>query len=199
MIIFHDVEQNSPEWLAVRLGKFTASTFDDLFSAKSTVGYKKAISKVVYERLTGLEYSFYSNKRMDAGHEIELLAAEHYQLETFNELLPGGFFEYNEFVGASPDRRIANQNGGVEYKSRDPHIYFEYIDKGLLPAVNKWQVYGQLLCTGFDFIDYMPYCSPFLKTKIIRVERDETILNELKEKLDESIEVVKLMIEKYRP
>jgi hypothetical protein len=199
MIKFHDVEQNSEEWDAVRLGKFTASSFSDLFMKPDTLGYKKAISNVVYQRISGKTYDLnYSSKRMDAGHELELLAREHYELTTFETILTGGFYEFNEWVGASPDGRIEGKNAGVEFKSRDPHIYFEYLETGKLPNVNKWQVYGQLLCCDFDYIDYMPYCDPSLKTLIIRVERDETILKELENKLLESIEIVKKQIDKYK-
>ena len=195
---FIDIEQNSEEWDGVRLGKFTASTFSDLFADTKTAAYNKAIAKVVYERITGEAYAFYyTNKRMEAGHDLENLAREHYELLTFNTILNGGFFRYSDFVGCSPDGRIEGENGGVEYKSRDPHVYFEYLKSGKLPSTNKWQVHGQILCCDFDFIDYMPYCHPNLKTLIIRVERDETILNQLKEKLEESIEIVKQQIKIY--
>ena len=40
---FYDIEQNTPEWLELRKGKFTASTFKDLFSKPTTVSYEKAI------------------------------------------------------------------------------------------------------------------------------------------------------------
>ncbi len=197
MIKFFDVEQNTEDWEALRLGKFTASTFNDLFMKPDTIGYKKAIARVVYERITGKPYGFgYTNSRMEAGHELENYAREHYEMITFNEVKPGGFFQYNEFVGCSPDGRV-EKNGGVEFKSRDPHIYFEYLDSGKLPNINKWQVYGQLFCTGFDWIDYMPYCHPNLKTLIIRVEPDNKIFEEIRLKLDESIEIVQKMIQKY--
>ena len=140
----------------------------------------------------------FSTKRMELGHELEILAREHYEMLTFNDVSNGGFYEYNEWVGCSPDGRIIEENGGVEFKSRDPHIYFDYLKRGTLPSTNKWQIYGQLLCCGFDYVDYMPYCNPLLKTKIIRIERNESILNELKDKLNESIEIVKRMINEAR-
>jgi len=197
-MIFHDVEQNTEEWLALRLGKFTMSTLGDLFMTPDKIGYKKAIAKVVYERITGTSYASYSNARMDAGHELENMAREHYENQTFSEVLPGGFFELSEFVGCSPDGRIKYQNGGVEFKSRDPHIYFEYLETGKLPTTNKWQVYGQLYVCGFDFIDYMPYCHPNLKTLIIHVEPDKEIFKLIEDKLGESIEIVKRKIEIFK-
>lgn len=197
MVKFYDIDQNSEEWDAVRLGKFTASTFSDLFQKPDSIGFQKAIGKVVYEKITGESYGYFSNSRMNAGHAIENLAREHYELNTFTDILNGGFFELNEWIGCSPDGRVLPK-GGVEFKSRDPHVYFEYLEKGTLPNVNKWQVYGQLYVTGWDWIDYMPYCHPNLKTLIIRVYPEQKIFNELKLKLDEAIEIASNRIKKFK-
>jgi hypothetical protein len=192
-IKFFDIEQNSEEWGNIRLGKFTASTFDDLFKEPSSVGYKKAISKIAYERVTGESYDHFTSKRMEAGHDLENLARQHYEACTFNDVLNGGFWALNDWVGCSPDGRV-EPKGGVEFKSRDPHIYFEYVKNGKLPTVNMWQVYGQLYVTGWDWIDYMPYCHPKLKTLIIRVEPDVKIFKQLDEKLEQCIEAAEKQI-----
>jgi hypothetical protein len=197
---FHEVDQNSEEWDELRLGKFTASIFNDLFMKPDLLGFKKAIAKVTYEKITGESYGHFSTKRMEAGHELENLAREHYEMQTFNEVLPGGFFELNEWCGCSPDGRILTNEGlGItEFKSRDPHIYFEYIETGKLPSVNMWQVYGQLWVTGALFCDYMPYCHPNLKTLIIRVFPEEEKFKQLSDKVKECIEIVKTKIEKFK-
>lgn len=195
---FYDIDQNSEDWDELRLGKFTASTFSDLFMKPDTLGFQKAIAKVAYERITGTSYASYSNKRMDLGHELEILAAEHYELNTFTELENGGFYERSEWIGCSPDRKVKGQYGGVEFKSRDPHIYFEYLETGKLPLSNLWQVYGQLWVTEWDWIDYMPYCSPKLKTKIIRIYPDKEKFDMLESKLVECIKLVQTKIDKYK-
>jgi len=200
MAIFHDIIQNEDTWLQKRLGVFTASSFSDLFMTKDKIGYKKAISKVVYERITGESYEHYSNARMNVGHDLEILAKEHYEMQTFCKISNGGFFEYNEWIGASPDGCVKdnNLNGLVEFKSRDPHIYFEYLETGKLPPVNKHQVYGQLWVSGYDFLDYMPYCSPKLKTLIIRVYPDKEIFDQLENKLIECIKEATALINKFK-
>ena len=50
---FHNIEQNSEQWDNLRLGKFTASTFGDLFMAPTTLGYKRTLARIAYERITG--------------------------------------------------------------------------------------------------------------------------------------------------
>jgi hypothetical protein len=198
MIIHHAIEQNGEEWDALRLGKFTASTFSDLFMTKTTAGYKKAIIKVAYERVTGESEEQYNNKWMQRGHEKEPFAVENYELFSFNTCEPCGFYEYDEFTGASPDRKIIGLNGGCEFKCPSFQVYNEFLETDKLPKDYFWQIHGQLLCTGWDFIDYMPYSHPNLKQILIRVERDELILERLKSQLNESIQEVKQMIERIK-
>lgn len=197
-MIYHDIDQNSEEWLELRRGKFTASTASDLFMDKKTAGYRNAIIKVAYEIVTGESEESYSNKWMQRGHEREPIAAENYELLTFNTTEVCGFFEYNEYIGASPDRKIVGQNGGCEFKCPSFQVYNEYLETQKLPKSYFWQVHHQLLCTGWDFIDYMPFSSPKLKQILIRVERDESIQNMLLDKLNECIEEVKVLVERIR-
>jgi len=199
-MIHHDIDQNSEEWDALRLGKFTASTFSDLFMAKTTKGYQNAIIKVAYERVTGENEESYSNKWMQRGHEKEPFAVENYELFSFNTCEPAGFYEYDEFTGASPDRKIVGMNGGCEFKCPSFQMYDEYLRTGKLPKDYYWQIIGQLLCTGWDFIDYMPYSSPRLKQILIRIERAEYegAIDQLKAKLAECIEEVKILIERIK-
>ena len=68
---FYDIDQNSDDWADLRRGKFTASTFADLFMDKKTATYQKAIIKVAYEIVTGESEESYSNKWMQRGHEKE--------------------------------------------------------------------------------------------------------------------------------
>lgn len=195
MIKFHDIDQNSEQWDEVRRGKFTASSFSDLFMDKKTAGYQKAIIKVAYERVTGESEEFYSNKWMQRGHEKEPIAVENYEMLTFNTTENGGFYEYSDFIGASPDRKIVGQNGGIEIKCPSFQVYHEYLETKKIPKAYFWQIHGQLLCTGWDFIDYMPFSSPYLKQILVRVERDQDILNQLVERLEMCVEEVKKMIE----
>lgn len=195
---FYNIEQNDEAWNELRMGKFTASTFSDLFAKKDTATYQKAIIKVAYERITGESEEFYSNKWMQRGHEREPLAREHYELVTFETLQNGGFYEYNSFVGASPDAKVKGKKGGCEFKCPSFQIYHEYLETGKLPRSYFWQVHGQMLCTGWDFIDYMPYSSPKLKLIITRIEKDMLVQEQLLENLSEATKAVKAMMNRIR-
>jgi hypothetical protein len=198
MIKFYDIDQNSEDWDLLRLGKFTASTFGDLFCKKDSATYQKAIVKVAYERVTGESEESFSNKWMQRGHEKEPFAVENYELFTLNDTENGGFYQYNDFIGASPDRKIVGVNGGCEFKCPSFQMYNEYLETKNLPKNYFWQVHGQLLCTGWDFIDYMPFSSPKLKQILTTVERDQSILDQLEERLNEAIKEATILIERIK-
>lgn len=196
-----DISQNSEDWDILRCGKLTASMFGDLFAKKETKTYQDVITKVAFERVVNKQQINFSTKWMEYGHETEPEAAENYCIETFNEVENAGFWQINDFVGASPDRKIVAENGGCEFKCPSFSTYREYLSNVekhktvKLPSNYYWQVHGQLLCTGWDYIDYMPYVSPNLKQILTRVYRDESILLQLIEKIKEALEDVNILVD----
>lgn len=195
---FHNIDQNSEDWDDLRRGKFTASSFSDLFMDPKTKGYNDAIIKVAYEKVTGSSTGFAGNYWTNRGHEMEHFAFEYYEEQNFCTLENGGFYEYSEFVGASPDAKIQGENAGCEFKCPAPNTYNEYLRTQKIPKNYLWQIHGQLLCTGWDYIDYMPFYSPKIKPIQIRVERDDKILIELKDRLEYCIEEVKTLINQIK-
>lgn len=190
----HKVEQNTPEWMELRRGKFTASSFADLFTKETTAAYQKAIYRVVFERLTGEQPELFSNEYMQRGHELEPFAVKSYEMETFQTVEPGGFFELNEWIGASPDGLVGS-DGLLEIKCPAYNTMIEYLLKGKLPSQYKWQVQGQLYVTGRKWVDFMSY-HPKLKPLIIRVDRDEDMIKDLEAILEQSITKVETIINK---
>jgi hypothetical protein len=94
----HNVQQGTDEWLALRRGKFTASTFYDLFLKPETKTYQDAINRVVFERLTGESPESFQNEWMKRGNELEPQAIEAYELQTFSKVERVGFCEFSEWV-----------------------------------------------------------------------------------------------------
>lgn len=197
-----DLDQNSDEWDSLRCGRLTASMFSDLFMDKKTKGYQDVITKVAFERVTGKQQSNFSNKWMEYGHETEPEARENYEMETFNSIDNGGFWFINEYVGASPDGKIKGLNAGVEFKCPSVATYREYLENKekesvvILPKSYFYQVHGQMLCTGWDFIDYMPYYSPEVKQLITRVHRDEKVISEIVLKIEDAIVDIETLMNK---
>lgn len=197
MYKFHDVDQNSDDWFSLRLGKFTASLISDLFSKPSTVQYKKAIYKVAFERAFNRvpEDAQYSSAYMERGHELEPMAVEAYEERTFSECTNGGFFELNEWVGASPDR-VVSEKLGLEVKCPAFNTMVEYsLDYNHLKKKYYTQVQAQMYVCGFESVDLVAY-HPDFKLITVRIDRDEDKIYEIEKELTSAIESVKHVQEK---
>ena len=194
--MFHNVEQNSPEWFDLRKGKFTASTFKDLFMKETTQGFQDALYKVAYERLTNESPESFSNEWMQRGSELEPEAREWYELETYNKVHNGGFFEHSEWIGASPDGLVGD-DGLIEIKCPKYSTMIGYLINKELPKTYEWQVHGQLWVADRQWCDFVAY-HPKLQPLIIRVERDKKHDTELAYQTITAIEKTQEIINKLK-
>lgn len=192
----HKIEQNTEEWMALRCGRFTASTFKNLFVEKSKAGYNNEIYRVVFERLTGETPDSYTSKDMDRGHEVEPFARKEYEMASFNDTQDGGFWSLGKYIGASPDALI-NGNGLLEIKCPKYSTMIPYLLNPKLPNEYKWQTYGQLYVTQREWLDFIAY-HPLLKPLIIRVYPDKEIFTQLETELNIAIEKVEEIIERLK-
>lgn len=178
MAEFHDVQQNTDEWQALRLGKATASNFG-CFMANQGGAFgepaKKYALQIALERLTGkkADYSF-TNEHMERGHELEPVARMLYEDEHFCEVKNGGFFDCGQY-GDSPDGLIGD-DGVIEVKSVTAPVHYATIQRGSFDPAYRWQLVGHLDCTGRDWVDFISYCPEFPEESrlvVHRLHRDE--------------------------
>jgi hypothetical protein len=160
---FHDVQQNTDEWQALRLGKATCSMFGAFMAnygkAFGEPAQREAL-RIALERLTGKKSEFsFSNDHMERGHEQEPVAKMLYAEETFTEVLNGGFFDCGEH-GDSPDARVGDV-GVIEVKSVIAPTHYATIQRGTFDPAYKWQLVGHLDCTDRAWVDFVSYCSDF--------------------------------------
>lgn len=188
---FIDVEQNTDEWFNLRVGRVTASRFKSLFSAKSTASWKGLIADCAFENVLcrSVSNSFKSNW-MERGNELEEQAVSAYENEHLfmEKTLNGGFYEFGEFFGSSPDRRIGD-NGILEAKNPCAHVYVKYLSKAKLPSEYQEQVHGQLLTADKEYCDFISHY-PGLKPLVVRVERDIKWDSRLIEAMEEAEEEI---------
>ncbi len=194
-MITHDMEQGSPEWHEIKLGKFSGSFIDGLFSAPSTLKYRHAINRPVFERLTGKRPEDYTNSWMQRGINMEPEARLAYELETFNKVEEVGFIELNEWVGCSPDGLIGD-SGGLEIKCTKWSTHMHYLTKKELPKIYFWQVHSLMWIADLEWVDFVSY-HPDLPIFIHRVMRDEKVINTLRHKLEESIDKAEKLYYEY--
>lgn len=189
---YYDIEQNSDEWFALRLGKFTASTFKNLFAKETTDAYQKEINTVVFETLAGKSPESFSNNYMERGRELEPLAREVYETEHFSAVKNGGFWEYNEWVGCSPDG-LVNDDGLLEIKCPTFNTQIDYLLKQKLPSEYFYQVHGQMLVTGRKWCDFFSF-HPELPAFETRVEYSKEVNEKIEKAVKAAIEVAQKRI-----
>ena len=196
-MIFHDVQQNTDEWQALRLGKATASNFA-CFMANYGKEFgdpaKRYALQIALERITGVKAEFgFSNTDTDRGHEQEPVARMLYEQEHYTSVSNGGFFDCGEY-GDSPDGLIG-KHGVLEIKSVIATTHYANLTRGNFDPSYKWQLTGHLDCTGRDWVDFVSYCSDFPLDKqliVYRADRDDLAdeLNMLKERREQFLELV---------
>ena len=95
MFEFHDVDQNTDEWFAMRAGLLTSSKLGTIMANYGKAfgePAKKYAVNIAIEQITSKPIaSSYSNEHMERGHEQEPIARMLYEEETFSEVSNGGF------------------------------------------------------------------------------------------------------------
>lgn len=180
------IEQGSPEWHALRLGKVTASRVSDVI-AKTKTGWGASranyMAELVAERLTGNAAESYTNAAMQWGTEKEPDARAAYEFRTDATVDLVGFVEHPKILmtGASPDGLIG-KDGLVEVKCPNTATHIDTLLGQAMPAKYNTQIQWQLACTDrlwCDFVSFDPRMPESMRLFITRVERDDATIGEL--------------------
>lgn len=155
----HTMDQCSPEWFQLRIGKVTGSRLKDLMKSDNL----PLLDKVLAEILTGqsLDEDSYTSYAMERGKELEPEAIKQYEAVQNVTVERIGFMQSDRWplLGMSPDG-IVSDEGGVETKCEGSNKHVSYLRQGQLPAVHKWQVFAPFLISEkiqwWDFVSYDP-------------------------------------------
>jgi len=187
-----DSEQRSEEWLAARLGKFTASRFGDLMTnarKKDEVLGATAIS-YIYEKAAELlteERKEIFGAALDWGNEYESICKAYYSELKGVTIEEMPFVLINEYSGASPDGMVDGEL--IEIKcpyNTSNHLKTAF--EGYIDPKYVWQMQGQMLATGAlacRFLSFDPRIKDErFKLVEIRVEADLEMQEKLRERLE---------------
>lgn len=177
-------DQGTPEWLAERAGKVTASMLSNVMMAKTTAGYQNYLAQLICERLTGEPVETFKSAAMEHGNETEPQARAFYELETGNEVVECGFIPHPTLAnsGASPDGLIGDL-GLVEIKCPQPAKHIKNLMGGTIDKAYSLQMQWQMECTGrewCDFVSFNPSFPAHLQLHITRVDADAEAQAEIK-------------------
>ena len=179
-----DAVQGTPEWLAARAGRVTASMISAVLMKPETAGYRDYQAQLVAEILTGKpQGSNYTNPNMQFGTENEPLARSAYEAHTGFSVDEVGMVIHPKIkrAGASPDGLVGD-SGLVEIKCPKLSTHLWYRIDGVVPAAYKNQMMFQMACTGrdwCDFVSFRPDLPEHLQLFIVRYKRDLARILEL--------------------
>lgn len=179
-------DQGSTEWFAARAGIVTASEFQTLLM-KGKGGGESAtrrtyMRKLAGEIITGEPMEAFTNVHMERGKVMEQEARDLYAFMTDAEPRQVGFIKSGR-KGASPDSLVGD-NGGLEIKTRLPHLMIELLESGEVPNEHVAQIQGGMWVAErewWDFVAYWPKLPLFVK----RVYRDEAYIKKLADAVEQ--------------
>jgi len=181
-----DCEQGSPEWFSARAGIPTASEFHTVMAkgkgGGESITRKTYLLKLAGEIITGEPMESFTNAHMERGKAMEDEARDLYSFMTDSDPLRVGFVT-NGKAGASPDSLIG-ERGGLEIKTKLPHLLIDLLLKGEMPPEHKAQVQGCMWITErewWDFTAYWPKLPLFTK----RIIRDDTYIRTIADAVDQ--------------
>lgn len=195
--------QRSNDWFEARKGRFTASSIHKLLGVRGLgqTGESYIFEKAV-EEVFGLdEEENFTSYDMQRGVTLEPLAFRKFkELKEFNflDVKETTFFAYGKHAGASPDGLVDN-NAILEIKCPRPNKFFNLVAKGF-DAIDKEyiaQMQMQMLCTNSEkayFFNYIIFNGNEMWHEI-EVERDEKMIDFIKERIKESIKIKNEFIE----
>lgn len=204
--LMKDLEQGSPEWLAARVGRVTASRIADVMAkgkggeAQTRLNYKW---QLVAEVMTGQsqEDRFFS-QAMAWGVEQEPFARAAYEIQT------GGLVENVGLVAhpsiprcaASPDGLVGLE-GLLEIKCPKTPTHLEYMEKGAIPGHYQLQMLWQMACTGRQWVDFAtfdPRLPEDIQLFVMRFPRDQARIDAIEAEVQKFWNEIDEIIETLR-
>lgn len=186
-IIHDEFDQLTDKWLAMHVGRPTASEFHQFmtptFEVRTGEMFSSFVARKVAEKWRGKPLSGFSTFATEQGMLREDEALPWLMLEYDCEIRRVGFVEAADGrCGCSPDGLI-EPDGGVEIKCPEPHTHVRYLLAGCVPKDYLCQVHGSLYVTGRKWWQFVSYAIGFPKL-VLTVERNEEIMQKIAKALE---------------
>jgi putative phage-type endonuclease len=184
-----EIEQGSPEWHQLRLGKLTASRIADATTRLKSGGWGASrasyMGELIAERLTGVPFEAYVSAAMKQGTELEpeaRAAYEYYESVVVEKI---AFIDHPAIAmsGASPDGFVG-RDGLVELKCPLVHTHIATLLGDSIDGNYIKQMQWQMACSGrkwCDWVSYSPKLPERMRLFVKRVPRDDKMIAGLEE------------------
>ncbi len=175
-------EQGTPEWLAAREGRITASCFHYVMgSPKAQRSYLALIRGLKAGAPSGM-------RSLEHGKRYEPAAIADFEFTTDHEVRHVGLLIHPEMpeVAASPDGLI-DPDGGVEIKCpSNPEIHTATVFRGAMPTKHVPQVQGNMYVSGrawWYFMSFDPRAPLARRRFLTKIWRDEPYIRKLDQRV----------------
>jgi hypothetical protein len=177
-MVILDCIQGGDEWFAARLGRPTASCFDQIVTTKGepSKSATKYLYKLAGEAITGKAEEGYTNAAMERGKVLEAEARALYEFHTGRTVQQVGivYSDEKKLWSCSPDGLMEDR--GLEIKCPNMSTHVSYLLGKKLPTDYFQQVHGSMFVIGLNQWDFLSYY-PGLPLLLVTVELDEKWCN----------------------
>ena len=159
MIIHRDIQQGTPEWFAIKAGKWSASNAATIMGGLETSGLASLIQDIAWERVYGpTDADSYKSPAMERGNVVEAEARDWYAFQTGSEVEKVGFVEHRSIphVGWSPDGLIGPKKA-IEAKCPLHKAWMETLRTGKIPSQYRWQCKWAMWVGELEELDFLTY------------------------------------------
>lgn len=199
------IVQGSPEWLALRVGKVTASRVADVVAKTKNgwgAGRANYAAELIAERLTGNPAPCFVNEAMRWGTDQEPHARAAYAQLLGVEVYETSFVDHPEVAmsGASPDG-LVGADGLVEIKCPQTATHLDTLLGQNIADKYFLQMQWQMACTGRDWCDFAsfdPRMPPTMRLHVERVPRDVSTILQLEGSVSEFLAEIDAKVARLR-
>lgn len=188
--IIRGIEQGSPEWMSLRIGKIGGSRVADVLtegrSGGESLTRRKYKNELIRERLTGKKLDTYKTPAMQRGIDLEPMARAWYEVK-YNTFVDQVAIVLHPFIDGgqcSPDGIVEATNSLIEIKIPNPENHLDnYLTGGKQLEQYYDQVQWQLACMPekefCDLVSYDAEMPDHLQGFVKRIYRDDEYINNM--------------------
>lgn len=203
--MIHTFEQGSDEWRQYKCGRISGSRLGDLMArGKSgpSATRKNYLAELVVERMTGTPTEHYTSREMQWGTDHEPEARALYEFERDTTVRQVGFIDHPSLAdaGVSPDG-LVGEDGAIEIKCPNTAKHIETLTARKIDRGYMLQMQWVMECddrSWCDFVSYDPRMPTALQLCIIRVDRDNDTIHEIRKAVEVADREVNDMVLKLR-
>lgn len=200
----HDVEQGTPEWLALRAGKPTSSEFSKIITGtgKPSDSFDDYALVLATEKYLGgpIDDGFQGTWQMRRGNQLEPLSAAEYEMERQVKINHVGFITDDLMRWGTSTDGLIGEEGVVEFKNLIAKSFVQLLLKlkknNVTPASYIPQIQGELFVTGRQWCDIVfshPQFEPIIHRHYPDLEYHKILERQLKKVITERNRIYKLI------